>query len=114
MSTMNELGLESELEVLRNKSKVMKKKEMQMRKFLKTNTNSSEDIEQTNLKRQRQKEVQEINIILSEIEREKESKPEILEFYCFFEEMKNAFEECIRKENKVDQAFKEIFTGENN
>ena len=111
MTQTNELRIENELEALVNEAKIMKRKEMQIQKFIENKDDSILILEDSKYMERRREEGVEIDTMLEELEKEKEENPEILEFYYMFEEMKLFFEESVKKEHKLGLTYKELVTG---
>lgn len=114
METTNELGIESELEALVSESKIMRQKQLQMKKFLGNNHFSFDKLEHGKFLVERQQQKTEIEQILSELEQEKKETPAILEFFYLFQEMQTHFTEAVTKEKKLGDTFREVVTGKNN
>jgi hypothetical protein len=113
MSKNEENRIEAEIENLSKTAEMMNQKELQMRKFLK-NSFSMEVCRDNSLAVKRMHQFKEISEMLNELGQEKDTNPELLEFYLMFEDMKETFGKTLEKEKIIRQNYNEIITGMHN
>ena len=100
--------IDNALSWLVSEAELMKKKQEQMKRFLKSSNNEfTEIIEEDNI----EYEISEIENVMKEIEEEKNQNSELLNFYKCFEDLKDVLLETVNSEKKLRKNCQEIFRG---